>query len=47
MKDSGHSPNGEEAVMDSSQGVVGTSQKGGEAVGCQSIRPPEEDEKEG
>jgi len=35
----GHSLNGEEVVMDTSQVVVGTSQKGGEAVGCQPIRP--------
>ena len=47
MRDRGHSPNGEEVVMDTSQVVVGTSQKGGEAVGCQPIRPREEAEKEG
>jgi len=43
----GHSPNGEEVVMDTSQVVVGTSQKSGEAVGCQPIQPCEEEEKEG
>jgi len=32
--DRGLSPNSEEVVMDTSQGVVGTSQKGVEAVGC-------------
>ena len=36
-----------EVVVDTSQVVVGTSQKGGEAVGCQPIRPCEEEEKEG
>jgi len=45
--DRGHSPNGEEVVMDTSQVVVGTSQKSGEAVGSQPIRPCEEEEKEG
>jgi len=46
--DRGHSPNGEEAaVMDTSQAVVGTSQKSEEAVGCQPIRLCEEVEKEG
>jgi len=45
--DCGHSPNGEEVVMDTSQVVVGTSQKSGEAVGCQPIRACEEEEKEG
>jgi len=44
--DRGHSPNSEEVVMDTSQVVVGTSQKGREAVGCQLIRPCEEEEKE-
>jgi len=33
--------------MDTSQVVVGTSQKCGGAVGCQPIRPCEEEEKEG
>ena len=47
MRDRGHSPNGEEVVMDTSLVVVGTSQKSGEAVGCQPIRPYEEEEKEG
>jgi len=37
--DCGHSPNGEEVVMDTSQVVVGTSLKSGEAVGCQPIQP--------
>ena len=37
--DSDQSPEGEEVVMDTSQGVVGTSQESGEAVGCQPIRP--------
>jgi len=37
--DRGLSPNSEEVVMDTSQVVVGTSQKGKEAVGCQPIRP--------
>jgi len=41
------SPEGEEVVVDTSQGVVGTSQKGGEAVGCPPIRPCEEKENEG
>jgi len=41
------SPEGEEVVVDTSQLVVGTSQKGGEAVGCQPIGPCEEEEKEG
>ena len=45
--DCGHSPNGEEVVVDTSQVVVDTSQKGGEAVACQPIRPREEEEKEG
>jgi len=44
--DRGHSPNGEEVVMDTSQVVVGTSQQSGEAVGCQPIRPCREEEKE-
>jgi len=34
----GHSPEGEEVVMDTSQVVVGTSQKGEVAVGCQPTR---------
>jgi len=37
--DRGHRPNGEEVVMDTSQVVVGASQKRGEALGCQPIRP--------
>jgi len=45
--DRGHSPNSEEVVMDTSQVVVGTSQKGEVAVGCQRIRPSGEEEKEG
>ena len=45
--DRGHSPNGEEVVMDTSQVVVGTSQKSEEAVWCQPIRPCEEEEKKG
>jgi len=47
MRDRGHSLNGEEVFMDTSQVVVGTSQKSGGAVGCQPIRPCEEVEKEG
>jgi len=47
VMDRGHSPNGEEVVMDTSQVVVGTSQRDGEAVACQRIRPCEEDGKEG
>jgi len=39
VMDRGHSPNGEEVVMDTSQVVVGTSQKGEVAVGCQPIQP--------
>jgi len=39
VMDRGHSPNGKEVGMDTSQVVVGTSQKGKEAVGCQPIRP--------
>ena len=39
VMDRGLSQNSEEAVMDTSQVVVGTSQKGEEAVGCQPIRP--------
>jgi len=42
LMDRGHSPNGEEVVMDTSQVVVGTSQKSGEAVGYKPIRPYEE-----
>ena len=45
-RDGGRSPNSEEVVMDTSQVVLGTSQKSGEAVGCQPIQPREE-EKEG
>jgi len=37
--DHGLSPTGEEVVMDTSQVVVGTSQTGEVAVGCQPIRP--------
>jgi len=44
--DSGHSPNGEEVVMDSSQVVVGTSQESGQAGGCQPIRPCEQEEED-
>ena len=47
VMDRGHSPNGEEVVMDTSQVVVGTSQKSGEAVGCQPIQPGTEEEQEG
>jgi len=47
VMDCGHSPNGEEVVMGTSQVVVGTSQKRREAVRCQPIRPTEEEEKEG
>jgi len=36
--DPDRSPNGEEVVIDTSQVVVGNSQKGEEAVGCQPIR---------
>ena len=45
--DRGLSPTGEEVVMDTTQVVVGTSQKGEVAVGCQPIRPLGEEEKEG
>jgi len=45
--DHGHSPNGKEVVMDTSQVVVGTSQKSGGAVGCQPIRLCKEEETEG
>ena len=38
VMDRGHSPKGEEVVMDTSQVVVGTSQKAEVAVGCQPIR---------
>jgi len=38
---------GEEVVVDTSHVVVGTSQKGEEAVGYQPIRPREEEKKEG
>ena len=37
--DCGYSLKGEEVVMNTSQVVVGTSQKDEEAVGCQPIRP--------
>jgi len=40
-------PECKEVVVDTSQVVVGTSQKGEEAVGCQPIRPLGEEEKEG
>jgi len=46
VMDRGQSLNGEEVVMDTSQVVVGTSQEGEEAVGCQPIRPFEEEKKE-
>ena len=36
--DCGLSPTGEEVVMDTSQVVVGTCQKGEGALGCQPIR---------
>ena len=39
VRDRGHSANGEEVVMDTSQVVVGTSQNGEVAVGCQPIQP--------
>jgi len=45
--DHGHSPESEEVVIDPSQAVVGTSQEGEEAVGCQPIRPCEEEKKAG
>ena len=45
--DSGQSPDGKEVVMDTSQVVVGNSQKGEEAVGCQPIRRCEEEKNEG
>jgi len=41
------SPECKEVVVDTSQVVVGTSQKGREAVGCQPIGPCEEEAKEG
>jgi len=41
------SPECKEIVVDTSQVVVGTNQKGGEAVGCQPIRPYEEEENKG
>ena len=47
VRDRGHGPNGEEVVVDTGQVVVGTSRKCEEAVGCQPIRPCEEEEKEG
>ena len=47
VRDRSHSPNGEAVVMDTSQVVVGTSQKGGQAVGSQTIQPCGEQEKEG
>jgi len=47
MTDRGYSPNGQEVVMDTSQVVAGTSQKNGEAVGCQPIQPCEEYEEAG
>jgi len=45
--DIGQSPEGEEVVMDTSQVVVGTNQECEVAVGCQPIRPSEEEKKEG
>jgi len=45
--DRSHCPNGEEVVVDTSQVVVGTSQEGEEAVGCQPMRQCEEEKKEG
>jgi len=45
--DCGQSPKGEEVVMDTRQVVVGTSQDGEEAVGCQPIRPCEKEKKDG
>ena len=47
VRDRGHGPNREEVVVDTSQVVVGTSQECEEAVGCQPIRPCEEEDKEG
>jgi len=47
VMDRGHSPNGEEVVMDTSKVVVGTSQKSRAALGCQPIRGCEEEKKEG
>jgi len=47
VRDRGHSPNGEEVVMDTSQVVVGTGQESGDAVGGQPIRLCEKEEKEG
>jgi len=41
------SPEGEEVVVDTSEVVGGTSQKGEEAVGCQPMRPCEEEMKDG
>ena len=46
MRDRGHSPNGEELVLDTSQVVVSTRQKSGGAVGSQPLRPCEKEEKE-
>jgi len=46
VMDRGHSPHGEEVVVDTSQVVVGTSQKG-DAAGWKPIRPCEEEKKEG
>jgi len=45
--DRGQGPNGEEVVVDTSQVVVGTRQEGEEALGCQPIRPCEEEKDEG
>jgi len=45
--DHGQSPEGEELVMDTSQVIVGTSERGEEAVGCKLIRLCEEEKKEG
>jgi len=47
VMDRWHSPNAEEVVMNTSQVVVGTCQKGGDAVGCQPIRLCVQGEKEG
>ena len=47
MMDRGNSPKGQEVVMDTSQVVMGTSQKGKVGVGCQPIQPCGDEEKEG
>jgi len=46
VRDRGHGPNSEEVVVDTCQVVVGTRQKGEEAVGYQPIRACEEEKKE-